>query len=346
MIGASRFVYNHFLSKRIEKYKNDGETSSFYEDCSNLTSLKNEMQWLKECDKYSLQNSLRDLDKSYKNFFKHGSGFPKFKTKRKSISSFRTTCYNKNIEIKDNMIKFPKLKWVKYRDKRDTSNVGKILNATITRSKTGKYYVSISTESIISVKESTGSVIGIDLGLKEYLVTSDSETISNPRWFRKSEEKINKLQSIYSRRQKGSKNKEKSRIKLAKAYEKVSNQRKYFQQKLSTRLINENQIICLETLKSSEMVKNRKLSKSIQDASWYEFTRQLEYKGLWHNRSVVKISQFYPSSQICSNCGNQSKQTKDLRCREYNCTVCGLIIDRDLNACYNIREEGLRNIIL
>lgn len=185
-------------------------------------------------------------------------------------------------------------------------------------------------------------MIGIDLGLKEYLTTSDNEAIGNPRWLRLSEDKLKKLQRIHSKKKKGSNNKEKARLKLAKQYEKVSNQRRYFQQVLSTRLINENQVICLETLKPSNMVKNHKLAKSISDVSWYEFTRQLEYKAMWHNRNIIKIDQFYPSSQLCSNCGEKNTKTKDLNYREYKCENCGLVICRDYNASINILNEGIK----
>lgn len=348
-IGSSRFVYNYYLNERIEKYKNTKESIGKI-DCNNHCNreLKKELLWLKECDKFALTNSIYDLNTAYQNFFREikkgnsNQGFPKFKSKRKSTLSYRTSFTNNNIEVKDNKIKLPKLKWIKFRDSRDLSNISKIFNVTISKTKTNKYYASVCAEEIIQEKENTGAMIGIDLGLKEYLTTSNNEVIDNPRWLRSSEDKLKKLQRSHSRKKKSSKNREKARLKLAKQYEKVSNQRRYFQQVLSTRLINENQVICLETLKPSNMVKNHKLAKSIQDVSWYNFTRQLEYKGLWHGRSVVKINQFYPSSQLCSNCGEINVKTKDLNYREYECNNCGLIIDRDYNASINILNEGLR----
>jgi len=352
-IGSSRFVYNYFLNERIETYKITKESSSYFKDCSKLVRLKkvDDFNWLKECDKFSLESSLKDLDNAYSNFFRElkkgnsNQGFPKFKSKHKSKPSYKTTFTNNNIEIKDNKIKLPKLKWIKFRDNRDFSSITKIFNVTISKTKTNKYYASVCVEEAFYEKESTGAIIGIDLGLKEYLITSDNEVVENPRWLRKSEDKLKKLQRSHSRKKKGSKNKEKARLKLAKQYEKVSSQRRYFQQELSTKLINENQVICLETLKSSNMVKNHKLAKSISDASWYEFTRQLEYKGMWNDRNVIKIDKFYPSSQLCSKCGNKSSQTKDLSCREYICEKCGLVLDRDINASINIREEGLRILL-
>lgn len=349
-IGSSRFVYNYFLNERINKYKKEKELLTYNICSSMLTILKKEEDyiWLKEVDKFALQASLKDLDSAYSNFFKGvkngnaSKGFPKFKSKHKSKLSYKTTFSNKNIEIKDNKIKLPKLKWIKFRDDRDLSNISKIFNVTISKTRTNKYYASVCVEDIVQEKESTGTIIGIDLGLKEYLTTSDNEIISNPRWLRQSEEKLKKLQRNHSRKKKGSNNREKARLKLAKQHEKIYNQRRYFQQVLSTRLINENQVICLETLKSSNLVKNHKLAKSISDASWYEFVRQLEYKGVWNNRNIVKINQSYPSSQLCSNCGEKNIQTKNLNYRIYECNNCGLTIDRDLNASYNIREEGLR----
>lgn len=354
-IGSSRFVYNRFLNERIELYTNTKEYSSYFKDCSKLRQLKKmeEFNWLKDYDKFSLESSLKDLDNAYQNFFREvkkgnsNQGFPKFKSKKTARLSYRTTFTNNgsgnnNIEIKDNKIKLPKLKWIRFRDGRDLSNISKIFNVTISKTKTNKYYASVCVEEIIKEKETTGAMIGVDLGLKEYLTTSDNEVIENPRWLRKSEDKLKKLQRSHSRKKNSSNNREKARLKLAKQYEKVSNQRRYFQQVLSTRLINENQIICLETLKSSNMVKNHKIAKSVQDVSWYEFVRQLEYKGLWHDRQIVKIDQFYPSSQLCSECGSKNSKTKDLSYRVYECNNCGLIIDRDYNASINILNEGFR----
>ena len=349
-IGSSRFIYNYFLNERVEQYKNTKESSSYFKDCKKLAELKKDYMfgWLKDCDKFALESSLKDLDNSYQNFFRElkkgnsNQGHPKFKSKKTARLSYRTTFTNNNIEIKDGKIKLPKLKWIKFKDNRESSNISKIFNVTVSKSKSGKYFASVCVEETIKPKESTGTAIGIDLGLKEYLTTSNNEVVQNPKWLRNSEEKLKKLQRSHSRKKKGSKNREKARLKLAKQYEKVTNQRRYFQQVLSTKLINENQVICLETIKSSNMVKNHKIAKSIQDASWYEFVRQLEYKGLWNDRNIIKIDQFYPSSQLCSCCGEKNIKTKDLNYRVYECNNCGLVIDRDHNAGVNILNEGLR----
>lgn len=349
-INSSRFVFNYFLNIRIKQYEEHKTSSSYFKDCSVLGSLKKETQfdWLKKVDKFSLETSLKDLDTAYQNFFREvkkgndNQGYPKFKSKKTSKLSYRTNFTNNNIEIKNSKIKLPRLSWINFRDGRDLSNIVKIYNVTVTKTKTNKYYASVCVDECWIEKESTGSAIGIDLGLKEYVITSNNEFYNNPKFLRQSEEKLIKLHRSHSRKKKGSENKEKARLKLAKQYEKVTNQRRYFQHQLSTKLINENQVIALETLKSSNMVKNHKLAKSISDASWYEFTRQLEYKGSWNDRNIIKIGQFFPSSQLCSCCGEINKQTKDLKYRDYVCDSCGLEIDRDYNASLNILREGLR----
>lgn len=349
-IGSSRFVYNYFLDCRIEEYKNTNKSSTYGKDSKRLTTLKNseDTLWLKEVDKFALQNSLRDLDMAYQNFFRRvkqksdKSGFPKFKSRHKAMLNYRTTFTNNNIEIKENRIKLPKLKWIKFKDKRDLSNIKKLLNVTITKNRSGKYYASVCIEETIIPKVSTGAIIGVDLGLKEFLITSDGQFIENPKYLRKSEERLKKLQRQHSKKKSGSKNREKSRLKLAKTHQKVANQRKYFLNVLSSKMINENQVISLETLKIKDMLQDKNLAKSISDVSWYEFTRQLIYKGEWNDRNIIQIDTYFPSSQLCSVCGNQSKQTKDLALRVYSCGECSFEIDRDLNASINIREEGLR----
>ena len=348
-INSCRFVYNYYLDMKIKTYKETGKSMSKY-DCNNHCNreLKKELEWLKNSDKFALTNSIYDLDTAYQNFFREvkkgndNQGYPKFKSKKTSKLSYRTNFTNNNIEIKNSKIKLPRLSWINFRDGRDLSNIVKIYNVTVTKTKTNKYYASVCVDECWIEKESTGSAIGIDLGLKEYVITSNNEFYNNPKFLRQSEDKLMKLHRKHSRKKKGAKNKEKARLKLAKQYEKVTNQRRYFQHQLSTKLTNENQVVVLETLKSSNMVKNHKLAKSISDASWYEFTRQLEYKGLWNDRNIIKIGQFFPSSQLCSCCGEINKQTKDLNYRDYVCDSCGLEIDRDYNASLNILNEGLR----
>ena len=341
--GCCRFVYNQTLAYRKEKYEKDKESLSRI-DCNNWKnrSLKQEYQWLKEVDKCALDNAIINMDFAYQKFFKEHTGYPKFKSKRDNKKSYTTNFINNNIEVsfENNKIKLPKLKWVKAKVHREF--VGKIKSATISQVPSGKYFVSVLVETEHNPIESTGCAIGIDLGIKDLLITSDGEKFDNIRTTKKYEDKLAKEQRKLSHKKKGSKNWDKQRIKVARIHEKIRNTRIDNLHKISHELVNENQVIVSEDLAVSNMVKNHHLAKSIQDCGWSELTRQISYKSDWNNRQYIKIGRFIKSSQPCHVCGYINSDTKDLSVREWTCPNCSTVHDRDVNAAINILNEGLR----
>lgn len=339
--GCARYVYNYYLNKKKELYDNEKKSMSCYECIKDLTNLKSENQWLKEVDKNALQNSLNNLDEAYQHFFKEHKHYPRFKTKKTHHFSYRTSFNNNNIEVKNGKIKLPKVKWVKTKDKMIPE--GRILNATISKVPSGKYYVSICCTDIdVKRKPITNNCIGIDLGIKQFATTSNGEKYVNHKFLKQSLSKLSKIQHSYDRKKDGSSNKEKARIKLARIHEHIANQRRDYLHKLSTKLINENDIICIETLAISEMIKNSSTSREFNDVSWYSFIRKLKYKADLYGKKLISVGTYFPSSQICHCCGERSVITKDTKVRDWVCNSCGVVLDRDVNAAINILNEGLK----
>lgn len=338
--GCTRFVYNRMLADGIKSYEENKDLDIKAIRYPTPAQYKKEFFWLKEVDSLALANAQMNLDKAYKNFFRDKSvGFPKFK-KKSNTSNYTTNNQNGTVYIENNHIKVPKLKsMIKLEQHREF--VGIIKSCTISQVPSGKYYISILVDTENIQLSKTDKKIGVDLGIKEFAITSDGEIFSNPKHLKKSEKRLAKLQKDLSRKQKGSNNRRKARIKVAKIYEKIANQRNDFLHKVSTQLINENQVIVIEDLKVSNMIKNHKLAKSIADVSWSEFRRMLEYKAEWYSREIIIAPSNYASSQLCSNCGNKSSQTKDLSCRTYICPVCGMIMDRDINASKNLLKLAI-----
>ncbi len=354
-LGCCRLIYNKLLDYKKTQYKEYKQNTSLSQLGKYLTNLKKQYEYLFLNDVYAmcLAQTMQDLLKAYDNFFKLHKGYPKFKSKKDTKQSCRFTnlIFRGKKKINGNRITLIKqLTNILFKCSRKEEiylnhNEKYIHSVTLTKTSTNKYYLSILIDYNIIQKEKLDTVIGLDLGIKDFIVDSNRNRYENKHFYKNQEKKLKKLQRQLSKKQKGSNNRNKLKIKLAKVHEKISNQRNTYLHQITSKLVNENQIICIEDLNVKGMMSNHKLAKSIQELSLYEFRRQLEYKCRWYGRQLIIIDRFYPSSKTCHNCGYIYKDLK-LSEREWICPHCGKEIDRDYNASLNILDNGLKQILI
>ena len=338
--GCARFAYNHMLRLRTDAWFSRRERIGYHETSAALTQLKKdpEFAWLNEVSSVPVQQALRHLQTAFANFFAKRAKYPTFKRKDGQQSAEYTASAFK---WDGKVLKLAKMnKPLDVRFSRTIPRAAKVTTITVSKDAAGRYFVSMLCDDTVQLKAEVEGKVGVDLGLTHFAILSTGEKIAAPNTFRKNEEKLAKLQRRLAKKTKGSANRKKARLKVAKLHAKIADSRKDFLHKLSTRLVNENQVIAIETLAVSNMQKNRHLAKSISDAGWAEFVRQLKYKSLWYGRELVGIDRWYPSSKRCSDCGHTVAKMP-LSVREWTCPECGTIHDRDVNAARNVLAAGL-----
>ena len=356
--GCTRVVYNHYLEKQKALYDEGKDSLSCFDMIKDLKNFQVERPYLKEVDSCSLRCSLFNLDDAFKRWYKGQGEYPKFKGKYNSKRSYRTNCISSTykdktyqsieVDLKRHIIKLPKLKEVSIKGYRDLEYLpGRIINATIEQASTLKYYVSVLVEEDdVYTKLKPRKIIGIDLGIKDIVITSDNEKIGNPRLIEKYEKRIKRCARELSRRVKGSNNYNKTKKKLAVLHQKLKNARRHFIHQITKKLVIENDIIVTESLKLKDMIEEKRLSKQLTNVSLGELCRVLEYKAKIYGKRYIKIDSYYPSSQECSRCGYKNEKVKDLSVRSWICPECGSYHDRDYNASYNIMFEGLKKYMM
>ena len=338
--GCVRFIYNRMLSDKIEYYRKTGKTLQ-----TTPAQYKSEFEWLKEVDSLALANAQLNLQSAYKNFFsKKRSGFPKYKSKKKSRMRYTTNNQNGSIRIENGKLKLPKVGFVKIIQHRDI--LGKIKNATIEKTPTNKYYVSILVEYENQVPEvELKKFIGLDFSMHDLYVTSEGERANYPRFLRKSERKLARLCRRHSKRKQGSHNREHTRMKICLVYEKITNQRIDYLHKKSYVLAENYDAVCIETLNMRAMGQRLHFGKSVADNSFGKFRNMLDYKLYFRGKKLITLDKWFASSQLCNLCGYKNPEVKDLSIRNWKCPKCGTYHDRDINAAINLREEGKRMIL-